>query len=115
MSGFHIDDFRFGSIVINGRQYNADLIIYPDRVETVWWQQRHRISPADLDKVLAARPEVAVVGTGATGLMQLTPEARRLLEENGVEVRVDLTAAACRLYNELSPRHRTVALLHLTC
>ncbi|MBC7106811.1 MAG: hypothetical protein H5T97_12835 [Firmicutes bacterium] len=115
MSGFRIDDFRFGTIVINGREYNADLIIYPDRVETVWWQQRHRIGPADLDGVLAARPEVAVVGTGTSGLMELLPEARRLLEEKGVAVHVDLTAAACRLYNELSPRYRTVALLHLTC
>lgn len=115
MSRFHIDEYRFGAVVINGREYHADLIIYPDRVETVWWQQRHRIGPADLAKVLMARPEVAVVGTGATGLMELTREAQRVLEQNGIEVRVDLTAAACRLYNELSARRRTVALLHLTC
>ena len=32
----HIDDYRFGRIVIDGRAYTSDLILLPHRVVENW-------------------------------------------------------------------------------
>jgi hypothetical protein len=32
-----IESYHFGEIVIDGRRYSSDVIIYPDRVEGQWW------------------------------------------------------------------------------
>jgi len=32
----HISDYRFGRIVIDGKTYTSDVIVYPDRVDPSW-------------------------------------------------------------------------------
>ena len=31
----NIEDYRFGRIVVNGRAYTSDVIVFPDRVKEV--------------------------------------------------------------------------------
>jgi hypothetical protein len=111
-----IDSYSFGRIVIDGRPYTADVIIYPGRVDASWWRQEgHLLQLADLPGVLEDPPEVLVVGVGANGVMKVDPEVERRLAELGVRLVARRSFEACEEYNRLAPTTRTVACIHLTC
>ncbi|MFB0546967.1 MAG: Mth938-like domain-containing protein [Anaerolineae bacterium] len=111
-----IDSYEFGHIVIDGRSYTADVIILPDRVIGNWWRNEgHELCPADLWEVVQAEPELLIVGTGYSGRMEAPSETRDYLEGKGIDLRVERTAEACRVYNRLCGSRKTAAALHLTC
>jgi hypothetical protein len=69
----NIAAYRFGSIEIDGHTYTSDVIITPERVVDSWWrQQGHSLAVADLADVVAARPEVLVIGTGCWDVVPRT-------------------------------------------
>jgi hypothetical protein len=111
-----IESYEFGRIVIKGKGYATDVIIYPDRVEDNWWREEgHSLSPVDLWAVVQAKPEVLVVGTGYSGLMRVLPGTEKHLREQGIRLIAERTTEAIRIYNQLCQSTRVVAALHLTC
>jgi len=116
MSIPRIQSYSFGEIIIDGRRYSSDVIVYPDRVDSQWWREEgHLLSPADIWEVLQTPPEVLVIGQGSAGRMDVPVETRRQLQDAGTEVIAEPTEQACRTYNRLRGRRRVVAALHLTC
>jgi len=111
-----IDDYGFGYIVIDGKRYTSDVIIYRDRVYDGWWRKEgHRLHFSDLEDVIREKPEILIIGTGRFGVMKVPDEVVRRLEEMGIKVIVLKTKEACKKYNELKDKHYVVAALHLTC
>jgi hypothetical protein len=111
-----IDSYGFGRIVINGKRYNSDLIVFSDKVRDGWWRKEgHRLHVEDLKDVLESKPEVLVVGTGYSGLMRIPLETRRYVESEGIEFLAQKTAEACETFNRLVKSRKVVAALHLTC
>ncbi len=111
-----IENYRFGRITIDGRDYTGDVIVYPDRVDDEWWREEgHSLCMADLEDILDIGPDVLVIGTGANGLMAVPEDVRRELRARGIEPRPAPTAEACDLYNELAGESTVIAALHLTC
>jgi len=111
-----IESYDFGRIVINGRKFESDLIIFPDRVNGNWWRKEgHILTVDDIKEIVDAKPEVLVVGTGYSGLMRVLPQTERYLGSSGIELITAKTEKACKIYNELSKSRRVVAALHLTC
>ena len=116
MSAPSIDDYRFGRIVVDEQSYGEDLIILPDRIIAHWWRQKgHTLLPEDLKEVLAAGPDLLVVGQGAYSRMTVAPEARLALEQAGIELIAQATGQACETYNRLRGQQAIAAALHLTC
>ncbi len=113
----HIDQYRFGHIDIDGHSYDADVIIFPERVQDRWWRKEgHRLAREDLETVLAAKPKVLVVGTGYYGRMQVPEETLDVLRGAGIDVRVEKTGSAVEEFNRLQREcARIVAALHVTC
>ena len=111
-----IDSYTFGEVVINGRKYTSDVIIFPNRVKSGWGKKRgHQVSPEDIEEVIKEKPEVLVVGKGDSGLMEVLPQTKRYLEEQGIELIALTTSEACEIYNQLCATQKVVAALHLTC
>ena len=110
-----IDFYQFGEIVVEGRVYNSDVIIFPDRVREWWRQEGHQVNREDLAEVLDWTPEVIILGTGYSDMVAIPQELRRFLEEQGIELLAQPTEKACHTYNEVSQKQRTIAALHLTC
>ena len=111
-----IDSYDFGRITIDGKRYNTDLLVFPDKIKTGWRRKEgHRLQIADLKEVLEAKPEVLVVGTGYSGMMNVPPETRKSVESEGIELIVQKTAEACQTFNHLIESRTVVAALHLTC
>jgi hypothetical protein len=111
-----IESYRFGEIIIDGRRYSNDVIIYPDRVDGHWWREEgHSLVPEDVWEVLQTPPEVFVIGQGSSGRMDVSAETRSKLQDAGIEVIAEATERACETYNRLRAKRRVVAALHLTC
>ncbi len=111
-----IETYSFGDVRIDGKEYHSDVIIYPDRVESNWWRKEgHRLSIEDLTEVLAANPEILIVGKGAYGCMSIPPETQTHIQSLGIKLLAENTKEACDAHNKLSKAARVVTCLHLTC
>lgn len=50
-----IDSYQFGKIIIDGKIYTSDIIIYPDRVEAGWWRREgHALHRDDISGIIAS-------------------------------------------------------------
>ncbi len=107
--------YHFGRVEVDGVPYEHDLEILLREVRAWHRKEGHKVHPEDLAAVLAEAPQVLIVGTGYTGLLRITPEAERLVRDRGIELDVLKTGEAVEAYNELAPKTKVCALLHLTC
>lgn len=113
-----IDHYSFGTMTIAGRGFTSDLRIFPDgRIAPNWWRREgHRLQVDDLVELLESRPELLIVGTGASGLMRPAAGLEEQLQKAGIEVIFLPTAEAVQRYNaELGGSRRLAACFHLTC
>ncbi len=112
----HIDDYSFGRIVIDGKTYTSDVVIYPDRVDSSWWRKEgHNLHTEDLEDVVSARPDIVVIGTGNSGVMRVPEKTVTFLESRGIRVFVEKTGKAVGIFNGQQGREKIIAALHLTC
>ena len=110
-----IRDYRFGRLVIDGREETRDVIVLPERVVRHWWRRdSHALVLEDLEDVLDDLPERLIVGMGAASQMRPDPALSTRLRERGVELECLPTDRAVVRFGELDPA-RTAAALHLTC
>lgn len=111
-----IDDYSFGRIVIGGKTYTSDVIVFPDRVQGSWWRKEgHSLCLEDIDKVLQEKPEVLIVGTGSMGIMRVPGEVAEEIKQRGIELIIEKTASACQTFNQLIGKRLVVGAFHLTC
>jgi hypothetical protein len=111
-----IESYVFGEIVIEGRTYRSDVLVFRDRVSSGWWRiEGHRLASEDLREILDSDPEVIVVGTGCYGRMAIPRELVEELGKEGIELLAYDSQKACEMFNKISADKRTVAAIHLTC
>ena len=112
-----IDSYSFGIMKINGQEYRTDLVLFPDKVSPNWWRkQGHSLAKEDLQEILDFKPAVLVIGTGASGLMQVPHTVLKMLKDAGIQVISKRTDEACNLLNkQLEKGTKAVGAFHLTC
>ncbi len=113
----------FGWIEIEGKKYEHDVVVYPDgRVE----RRKKEISKMkhgtshmlDLDEIvwyLGHGERAVVIGSGQYGLLDLTKEAKKLLEDRKLEVYVLPTPKAIEKFESLRREKPTLGIFHVTC
>lgn len=112
----HIDEYGFGKIRIDGKEYENDVILLPGQVYSDWWRRKgHELHPDDLSRIVEAEPELLIVGKGYYGRMKVLDAAKKKIEAIGCQLIARKTEEACSLYNEKESEQRVVAALHLTC
>ena len=110
-----IDSYNFGEIVIDGKRYCADVMIYPDKVKKWWRKEGHKVYVEDIKEAVAEKPDVLIIGAGVPGLMKVLPETKKYLEKRGIELIVEPTNQAVQVFNRLCLKKKVIAGLHLTC
>lgn len=111
-----IDSYDFGQIVIDGRTYRQDLLIWPGHIKSDWWRaEGHLLQIPDVFEALAGAPQVLVVGAGAYGRMEVDRELAVYLQDKGIELVAKPTREACLVINQMPENRRWAAALHLTC
>lgn len=114
----HIDEYSFGRIRVDGRDYAVDVILLGDDVKSPWWREAggHVYAAEDFGELLEAAPEVVVLGTGYFGRVKILDETLTALAAAGSEIVVERTGGAVEAYNRFAAEGRDVAAaLHLTC
>lgn len=110
-----INSYTFGKIKINNKDYDHDVIIYPDKVDSWWRKESHGVVIDDIKDILEKKPKTIIFGMGEPGLMKISEETKEYLKKLGIEVIVEPTKKACETYNKLSEKQSVIAALHLTC
>ncbi|MEM2105401.1 MAG: Mth938-like domain-containing protein [Candidatus Bathyarchaeia archaeon] len=114
-----IDSYDFGVIIVNGKRYTSDVIVFPEMVFDSWWRREgHKICLEDLKEVLNREPKpgTLVIGTGYYGIVKILPEVENALKSQGITLIAQPTKEACQTFNKLlkSKKH-VVGAFHLTC
>jgi hypothetical protein len=110
----------FGSIEIDGRRYEHDVVIdlgdVRKRIKKPSKPHRARYghTPLSADEDIPWSGSQLIIGTGAYGSLPITPELREEADRRGVELVATPTEDACRLIASLN-RRDVNAILHVTC
>lgn len=115
-----IDSCTLRKIVINGKTYEKDVIIYPgtEGVKDNWWRKEgHSLSLDDIkDDLVNKKPDVLIVGTGWNGFLKISDETKNFLTENEITLISKKTPDAAREYEQASKtEERVMAAFHLAC
>lgn len=112
-----IENYNFGNIVINGKTYRSDIIIFGDIVQDTWWRKKgHELCVADIEQAIDEfNPTVIIVGTGKFGAMKILPETEAFLQSRQIRLIAQKTEQACKIYNNLLDSEKVVGAFHLTC
>lgn len=111
-----IEEYRFGSIKIDGKRYDYDVQIGLDNKVKLWWRnQSHQIEKRDIEEVLNQNPEAIVIGTGEMGVAKISEETQQEIKAKGIELIIKLTPEAVESFNFLKNKKKVAGLFHLTC
>jgi hypothetical protein len=112
-----IESYSFGRMVIDGRQYSKDVIIFPDgRILSPWWRrQGHVLTAGDLEELLQEAPEIIICGTGALGVMRPAPDLREYFQTQDIEFLAEKSSKAVEIFNQMAGTRKTGGCFHLTC
>lgn len=109
-----IEKYSFGSIVVDGKKYETDLILSWDG-EVQERIKSHEFKKSELYEILQKDPEIVIIGTGYSGLVKIKPETEKLAKANGIKLIIKPTSEAIKDFNKLSKSKKVVAMMHLTC
>ena len=102
-TGHGADYVRLGVV-----EYRDNVLVTPERIVTGWTAGGFdTLSEADFAALAELKPEVVLLGTGAS-LRFPHPRLTRALTDAGIGVEVMDTPAACRTFNILAAEGRRV-------
>ena len=116
-----IDKTRFGSITVAGEEYDHDILIRMNgkvekRKKSLSKQvfgTSHIISLAEAELIFEKGVSRIIIGTGQTGMVQLSPEAATFFKQKGCTVELLPTPEAIQRWNEA--KGTTGGMFHITC
>jgi hypothetical protein len=112
-----IESFSFGHMVVDGKTYTSDLIIFPDgHIQSSWWRKRgHRLTVDDIADLIATPPDTILIGTGVYGLMKPNRDLHDFLAAHHIRLITEPTKKAWRTYNKLAGQTRLGGCFHVGC
>ena len=111
---------RFGSIEVDGHEYQNDIIIEGGRVRkrkkkaSKPYRDEFGHTPLSADEQLPWGGDRLIIGTGAYGSLPIMPQVVEEARRRGVDLTAVPTEDACRLIAGLD-RREVHAVLHVTC
>jgi hypothetical protein len=116
-----IDDAWFGSITIEGKRYEHDVIIRLSgkvrrrnkRLSKAVYGTSHVLSLPEVMELHRKKAEGIIIGAGQEGQVHLSPEAAEFLEKQGCKVDIWPTPEAIKQWNKAEGS--ILGLFHITC
>jgi hypothetical protein len=111
---------RFGSIEVEGREYDSDVVIEGGRVRkrkkkpSKPYRDEFGHTPLSADEELPWGGRRLIIGTGAYGSLPIMPQVAEEARSRNVDLTAVPTEDACRLISSLDQR-KVHAVLHVTC
>jgi hypothetical protein len=116
-----IERTAFGSITINRKTYEHDVIIRlsgevvkrKKKLSKKYYGTSHVISKDEAKFVFEKGCEQLIIGSGQMGNVNLSPEAEAYFAKSGCKVLLQPTPEAIDVFNR--SRERKAGLFHVTC
>ena len=116
-----INKTSFGEITVDKNTYEKDIYILADgeikrrkkSLAKKVYGTSHKIGPSELKKICKGNPKAVFIGTGQSGLVELTKEGQQYLAEHGIEAQAVPTPDVIKAFNKCD-KHKA-ALIHVTC
>jgi hypothetical protein len=111
----------FGEITVDKNTYEKDIYIFVSgeikkrkkSLAKEVYGTSHKIGPTELMKLCKGHPKTIFIGTGQSGLVELTEEGRQYLAERGIEAQTLATPEVIKAFNKCEKNK--AALIHVTC
>jgi hypothetical protein len=111
----------FGSITIDGKKFNHDVIIRLDgtikkrkkKLSKKFYGTSHKISRAEAEFIYEEGAQTLIVGTGQYDQVRLSDEAQEYFDDLGLKLITIATPEAIRLWND--EKGALIGLFHITC
>jgi len=116
-----IDKLSFGSIIIDGKKFSRDVLIFSDgtlkkRKGGFLMFGSHNISKGELEKLAQDKPEAIIIGTGTNAKANLASDVGDWAKERNLTLIVQPSYEAVTKLNEFVDQGKKVAaLIHITC
>lgn len=113
-----IDAYEFGRMTIDRRTCTSDLVILPSGSVRDHWIRKsgHLLIRTDIQALIDTAPDLIIIGTGASGRMQVDSALISHLEQLGVKTEIHPSSRAVTVYNAQILTGTTLgACFHLTC
>jgi hypothetical protein len=113
----HVESFRFGSIVIDGKEYTKDIVIDGRAIKkrkkkgSKTYRDRFGHTPLSVDENIPWDCKRLVIGRGVSKALPVMEEVSREAASRGVELLLLSTDEALGYINKKD----TNLVLHLTC
>jgi hypothetical protein len=116
-----IDQTQFGSVTIDGKLFEHDVIIRLDgtvakrkkKLSKAVYGTSHTISLAEAKHAYQKGAERLIIGTGQSGMVALSDEATAYFERNDCQVEMLPTPEVIPVWNEAGGA--VIGLFHVTC
>ena len=116
-----ISDTEFGSITAGAVTYDHDILIRLDgtvekrkkKLSKAVYGTSHTLSLAEAEHIYEEGAEVLLIGSGQTGMVKLSSEAKAFFEEKACRIELLPTQQAIHRWNEL--KKPAIGLFHITC
>jgi hypothetical protein len=116
-----IEATTFGSITIDGREIENDVILRLDgsvkkrkkKLSKKVYGTSHTISLDEAKYVYEKGAELLIIGAGQYDLVRLSDEAEEYFQKRGCRVKLMATPKAIRAWNKAEGK--VVGLFHVTC
>jgi hypothetical protein len=116
-----IDGTRFGSITIEGEAFGRDVLIRlsgdvkkrKKKLSKAVYGTSHVVSLAEAKHVYEKGAERLIIGTGQSGLVELSGEAADYFQRKGCRVELSPTPEAIEAWN--AAEGAVIGLFHITC
>ena len=114
-----IDELTFGSIVVEGKKYRRDVLIFADgmvkkRKGGFMMFGSHKTKKQELEALSQGQPETIIAGTGTNGAAHIAPEAESWAKGKNPNLLAQPSYDAAARLNELAKQKKVAALIHIT-
>ena len=116
-----IDKTKFGSITVSGKMYENDILIRLNgkvekrkkKLSKEVYGTSHTLSLAEVEYVYEEGAHCLIIGSGQSGMVELSSEASEFLKQKNCQVDLLPTPEAIEHWNKA--KGQTIGLFHITC
>lgn len=108
-----INSTSFGSITIDNKTYNHDILIFVDK--TIQERKRsHEFTLEEFNTIRKGNPQILLIGTGQYGILKIDEKVIKTAKEKNIELVYNKTPIIIKKFNELKDK-KIAAAFHTTC
>ena len=111
-----IEHYSFGKFIVDKKTFESNITVINDKAKKHRHLPEHQLVLDDFKELVEADPDYIIIGTGASGVVEVPEKIIDFIESKGIKLIIEKTADACGKYNKMIRQGKNIAaFLHNTC